>query len=230
MLQSLSLPVAQRRMITQDVMEVACDLEGRQFAFKAGQYVSVTLADLAYPDPKGKSRNFNLVNSPSSNLGHLYFAFVVRESGFKRTIAEVPIGTRVGIKGPYGMFTLPEGDGSFVMVADGIGVTPCLSIAIYAAETGLRRGITMLYIGSDRKTTLPYVDELEQLRDINRNFDIKFASTTVDQSFIKRSIDNPEDQLWLVAGAPDRTAKVRSVLLKMNVPVHLIRTEDFTGY
>jgi ferredoxin-NADP reductase len=219
-------------MVAQDVMEVVCDLEGSQFTFKAGQYVSVTLPDLAYPDPKGKSRNFNLANSPN-NFGYLYFAFIARQSGFKRTLAELSVGARVGIRGPYGMFVLPEGEGDLVMVADGIGVTPCLSIAIYAAEMRLERRITMLYTGGGRKT-LPYVDELQQLVDINRNFEVKFAGTpaaAMDSSFIKKSVGHTPTSLhWLVAGAPEQTARVRSTLLKMGVQAQLIRTEDFTGY
>lgn len=228
-IQSLNLPVAQRRMISENVMEVACDLEGSQFPFKAGQYVSVTLPDLAYPDPKGKSRNFNLVNSPN-NQECLYFAFVMRESGFKRTLAEIPIGTRVEIKGPYGMFTLPDGEKDFVMVADGIGVTPCLSIAIYAAERQLGRKITMLYAGDGQKKAMPYVDELRQIQDANRNFALKVAGGAIDQSFIKKNVDDPKSQGWFIAGTPDRTGRLRGILLKMGVPAQAVRTEDFTGY
>ncbi|MEW5840739.1 MAG: FAD-dependent oxidoreductase [Thermoproteota archaeon] len=243
-------------MVAENVMEVAFELDGSSsggssssssssgsshFPFRPGQYVSVTLPSLAYPDSRGRSRSFNMVNSPN-NSKYLYFAFVVREqSGFKRTLAEAPIGTNVGIRGPYGMFTLPEGDRDFVMVASGIGVTACLSIAIYAAEMQLGQKITMLYntapgegktAATATATAMPYVKELQQLKGVNPNFDVRFASGAggIDQSLIKRSVEDPKSRRWLVAGSPGQTGRVRSTLLKMGVPVQAIRTEDFTGY
>ena len=48
----LSLPLVGRREVAERTMSFAFDLEGQNFPFKPGQYVSITQAAPSYQDEK----------------------------------------------------------------------------------------------------------------------------------------------------------------------------------
>ena len=60
-------------------------------------------------------------------------------------------GDRLEITGPFGVFTLREGDNDLVFVGGGAGMAPILSLLRSMAERGLQRKATFFYGARTRK-------------------------------------------------------------------------------
>ncbi len=223
---SRQLLVIQHQEIVPGVIEIICKQE-HALNFKPGQYVNVSLDQLRYPDPKGKTRTFNLVSSPN-NLEYLGFSFLKSDSGFKKTLAEIQLNTKIEIKGPFGIFTLPENPSKpVVFVADGIGITPCVSIVLYAAEEKLPHKITLLYTS---QKTFPYLESLQEIQKENPNFTIQAKSDLIDSSFIKKHVKNIKESKWFVSGTAKSASHIIKTISQLGVSEKDIQTEEFSGY
>lgn len=224
---TLQLPIVQCRDIPCNVKEVTCDIKGSGFQFKAGQQIRVSLDNLTYNDPKGKSRTFNILSSPN-NDEYLTFAFKMSDSGFKRTLVGSPLGTGVEVKGPFGMFTLPPGDEQIIMIADGIGITPCISMLLYATEEQRKNKITLVY--SEAGHSMAYLDDLHDIVQENRNITIKTKTGGFDAGFIKKNIDRPKESHWYISGIPQIMASIKNIANQSGVPDRNLHIEEFAGY
>jgi len=68
-------------------------------------------------------RHISVVTSPNER-GVLGLCTRLRDSAFKRSLAELPIGAEVEVEEPKGNFLLPEDTSRrYVVVAGGIGIT-----------------------------------------------------------------------------------------------------------
>jgi ferredoxin-NADP reductase len=205
------------------IVEITCDIKGKNLSFKAGQYFKVGLEILSYDDPKGKVRVFNALSSPN-NSNYLTFAFIESQSGYKKTLKEAPLGIRLEVKGPYGIFTIPENNSNhIVLVAVGIGITPCMSIVLYATEEQLPFKITLFCPEQS-----PYKNDLESIKRVNPNMEVISFSKS-NSNFIKK-INNFKDCLWYVAGPPAGVSEIMKNLLKAGIPQIRIKVEEFAGY
>src|ERR1051326_6573982 len=74
------------------------------FAFKAGQSLDLTLINPPKTDEKGNTRPFTIAGAPGD--ADLMIATRLRDSAFKRVLAEAPFGLDVRIDGPFGDFML----------------------------------------------------------------------------------------------------------------------------
>jgi len=216
-------PLVQRRQLAPNTLEITCDLQDEQIPFEAGQHFKVSIDNLLYPDQKGKTRIFNAVSSPN-NENYISFAFSVSDSGYKKTIGQIPLGSKLEIKGPYGMFTIPQNEmRQIIMVCDGIGVTPCVSFILDATEQGHSNEMHLLY--SD---DCPYVQEIKNIQQQNRYLQCQKFSK-FDSCVIKK-FQNYQNTLWLVAGTPNKTNAIKQQLLKLGISGQNIKVEEFAGY
>ena len=99
--------IKEKREVAKGTLLVIFDLLGREVDFKPGQYFWVTLLDPPYEDEKGPRRHITAVTSPNER-GVLGLCTRLRESAFKRSLAELPIGAAVEVEEPKGNFLLPE--------------------------------------------------------------------------------------------------------------------------
>jgi len=115
--------IKEKREVARGTLLVTFDLLGAEVEITPGQYFFVTLPDVGHDDDKGLRRHFTVVTSPSET-GVVGFATRMRDSAFKRSLAELPVGADVDVEPPKGSFALPE-DASrpLVFVAGGIGIT-----------------------------------------------------------------------------------------------------------
>ena len=74
------------------------------------------------------------------------------------------VGDRLELTGPYGVFTLREGDDDLVFIGGGAGMAPILSLLRSMAERGLTRKATYYY-GARGRRDLCFEDELLALED-----------------------------------------------------------------
>src|ERR1039457_3815312 len=114
------------------------------WAFKAGQYLDMTLIDPSRTDSIGNVRSFSIVSAPHEKT--LMVATRMRDTAFKRVLRTVPLGTAVKIEGPSGDLILQNDfTRAAVFLAGGIGITPFRSIVHWAAKEKLPSRIVLFY-------------------------------------------------------------------------------------
>ena len=223
---TIDVPIVQKRQLYEDIVEITCQIDGNEFPFESGQHVNIALPSLSFPDPKGKNRTFNILSSPN-NSQYISFAFVNSDSGFKKTINKLAINSKIQLKGPFGVFTLPANNKELVFICEGIGVVPCISMILYLTEEAAPNKITLIHSG---KKKIPYNDTINNLKDVNANIIIHTKLGSIDSNFIKKSISNFSDQFFYVSGPSKTVSAIKSILLQQNVAINNIKTEEFTGY
>ncbi len=172
----------------------------------------MTLLDPPYDDEKGPRRHITVVTSPNDR-GVLGLATRVRDSAFKRSLAELPVGAEVDVEQPKGDFLLPEDtEQEYVFIAGGIGITVFRSMLRYIAEENLPHRVTLVYSNRDVESTA-FLGELQELERANPNLRLVLTMTEdpswdgetrrVDADFLR---DHLGDDLgaftYLVAGPP----------------------------
>jgi ferredoxin-NADP reductase len=99
--------IKEKQEVAKGTLFVTFDLLGEGVDFRAGQYFFVTLPDTGHQDDKGLRRHITIVTSPNEK-GVLGLATRMRDSAFKRSLRELPVGTEVEVEAPKGDFTLPK--------------------------------------------------------------------------------------------------------------------------
>lgn len=236
----LTLPLKSRRTIALDTMEFTLDLEGQEFPFKAGQHADFILNEPLYTDEEGNKRIFSYVTSPGSS--ELSIATRLTGSAFKRSLAEMPLGTPVVVSNNRGQMTLHRDAAKpAVFLAGGIGITPFMSMIRYATEEQLSHTIYLFYSNRAKESTA-YLSELEELAKRNPNFhfiptltadlpaDWSYESGKVTAEMIKKYVADPENAFFSMAGPPAMVEAMTAILDELDVPDEYRKAEDFSGY
>lgn len=208
-------------------------------SFKSGQYIFVTLTTLNYPDERGPKRQFSINNDPSIN-DQITITTRLSDSGFKKTLHELPIGTEVELGPIAGVFTLPEDPTKpLVLIAGGIGITPFMSMLNYVKEQNLPYKITLIYSNRSQASTA-YLSEIQQLSKEIADFKLILTMTDdpgwigekrmVGSQFIKDYFPSVNAQNYMVVGPPGMVDAVRQSLTEAGVNQANIKFENFTGY
>jgi ferredoxin-NADP reductase len=219
---------------------VVFDLQGAEVDFEPGQYFFVNLIDPPYEDERGPRRHFSVVTSPNER-GVLGFATRIRDTAFKRTIAELPVGAEVDVEEPKGSYVLPrETDRPYVFVAGGIGITVFRCMLRYIAEEGLPHRVTLVYSNRDRESAA-FLEELEELAATQPNLRLVLTMTddpgwdgetrTIGPDLLRDHLEGDlADYVYLVAGPPPMVEGVAGTLAEAGIPEEQIRPDRFSGY
>jgi propane monooxygenase reductase component len=151
--------VVSKDAVTHDMRHLVLRLiEPDWIKFFPGQYM-----DIAIPGTDAV-RSFSMANTTSRDGGLLEFVIKVYPDGhFSRFLADqLAEGDRLEITGPFGVFTLREGDNDLVFVGGGAGMAPVLSLLRSLAERSLQRKATFFY-GARTKKDLCFEAELRSL-------------------------------------------------------------------
>jgi len=76
----------------------------KEIKYLPGQYFYFTLPKLSYPDSRGATRHFSLSSSPTEGKLIRCTTRIRQESGFKKTLDELPIGSEIEGEGPEGSY------------------------------------------------------------------------------------------------------------------------------
>lgn len=231
--------IKSKQEIVQGTLKVTFDLLGQDVQFKAGQYFFLTLPNLIYPDERGPRRHFSIVNSPNEK-GILTMTTRLSDSGFKKTVQELPIGSEIEVGPIAGSFVLPDNfDQPLVLIAGGIGITPFMSILRYVAEEKLPFNITLIYSNRNQGSTA-FLNELEELSKLIPQFKLVLTMTEdnawggekrrVDAQFLKDYTNGLINPYFFVVGPPVMTEAVVGELKKIGILDQNIKIEKFTGY
>jgi len=152
--------VVSKDPVTHDMRHLVLRLvEPGEIKFFPGQYV-----DIAVPGTE-ETRSFSMANTNSRD-GRLEFVIKVYPDGLFSHFLDttLQVGDRLQLSGPYGVFTLREGDDDLVFIGGGAGMAPILSLLRSMAERGLTRKATYYY-GARGRRDLCFEDELLALED-----------------------------------------------------------------
>jgi len=232
--------IKEKREVAKGTLLVTFDLLGEEVDFTAGQYFWVTLLDPPYDDEKGPRRHISVVTSPNER-GVLGLCTRVRDTAFKRSLAELPVGTEVDVEQPKGNFLLPsETERPFAFIAGGIGITVFRSMLLYITEEGLPHRVTLVYSNRDRESTA-FLDELQEFEQRNANVRLVLTMTDdetwdgetrhIDADLLSDHLEgNLNDFRYLVAGPPPMTESVVEKLGQAGIPEEQIAADRFSGY
>lgn len=209
----------------------------RPINYRPGQYLYYTITSLKYPDPRGTTRHFTLSSSPTEGNLLRLTTRVREESGYKKTLDELPIAAVVDGEGPNGLFVFDEKETiTSVFIAGGIGITPFRSMVRYVADKKLTNPIYLIYSNSDEDFV--FKKELDEISAAHQNIKIRYVVTGVeghlDQPKINEIIGNWKLEIgsltWWLCGPPPMIDAMEKVLGETGITSNNIRSEKFTGY
>ena len=232
--------IKEKREVAKGTLLVLFDLQGAEVDFRPGQYFWVELLDPPYDDEKGPRRHISVVTSPTER-GVLGLCTRLRDSAFKRSLVELPVGTEVEVEQPKGDFALPDDTATpYAFVAGGIGITVFRSMLRYIDDTREPYRVTLVYSNRDRESTA-FLDELREMESANPNLRLVLTMTDDPEwAGEKRRIDaemlrdilggDLDSSTYLIAGPPPMVDSVTEGLAGAGVPEEQIRPERFSGY
>ncbi len=232
--------IKEKREVAKGTLLVIFDLIDREVDFEPGQYFFVTLPNVGHQDERGLRRHITVVTSPNER-GVLGLCTRLRDTAFKRTLTELPVGAEVEVEEPKGDFVLPkESDEPYVFIAGGIGITVFRSMLRYIAEEGLPHRVTLVYSNRDRESAA-FLDELAEIERANSNLRLVLTMTDdsawegerrrIDADLLRDHLDDDLGSFtYLIAGPPAMVEAIEKTLRDAAVPDAQIRPERFSGY
>jgi ferredoxin-NADP reductase len=214
----------------------------RNFLFRAGQFVDLTLLGHTPKRSDGLTHTFSIASGPSE--GEIMVVTRMRPTAFKRALSILPIGTQVRIEGPMGSFSLHNNTARpAVLLAGGIGVAPFLSILSHAAAERLCHPIVLFYANRHLEDAA-FVDQLWKLERKNPRFrfvptftrasknrlDWRGETGHISPEMLLTHVGNLKSPIFYIAGPPAMVSAVRQMLVQASVDEDDIRTEEFAGY
>ena len=146
--------------VTHDMRHLVLRLvEPAEVKFFPGQYM-----DIAVPGTD-EVRSFSMANT-SSRDGLLEFVIKVYPDGLFSHFLDTTLrpADRLELTGPFGVFTLREGEEDLVFIGGGAGMAPILSLLRSMAERGIGRRATFFY-GARGQRDLCFEEELQAIAD-----------------------------------------------------------------
>jgi propane monooxygenase reductase component len=221
--------------VTHDMRHLVLRLtEPGEIKFFPGQYVDITIPGTE------ETRSFSMANTNSRD-GRLEFVIKVYPDGLFSHFLDttLQVGDQLQLTGPYGVFTLREGDDDLVFVGGGAGMAPILSLLRSMAERGLTRKATYYY-GARGRRDLCFEDELRALEDKIPGFryipalsepapdDDWDGETGLITDIVKRHADGLAGVHAYVCGPPPMVEAALPLLATLGVAEKRIYYDKFT--
>jgi len=203
--------------------------------FKAGQFLSVRLAD----DPKLK-RYLSISNSPTEK-SYLEFTKKLTESDFSKALDNLKSGDTVEIQYPFGKFVLDEAWPKIAFLSGGIGITPIRSICKYVVDKKLGTDIILVYSNRSLRDIVfrddfaamqkkyPLLKVSHVLGQTESGF--KCIVGKIDSQIVKNEIPDFKERKFYLCGPPQMVEAMRNILTgELGLLSEMIITENFQGY
>lgn len=140
------------------------------FNFKPGQFVTL---DLPIHEKRNKRwRSYSIASyADGTNVIELVIVLLEGGAGTQYLFNEVKKGTELQLRGPQGVFVLPEIiDKDLFLICTGTGVAPFRSMVQYLNKHNISHKNIYLIFGCRTKQDLLYAEELQQLEGTLSNF------------------------------------------------------------
>jgi len=139
--------------------------ELEKFDFKPGQFVKL---DLPIHEKKNKRwRSYSIASDPDgTNVFELIIVLLEHGAGTNYLFNQVKEGSEVLLRGPQGIFTLPETiDQDLFLICTGTGVAPFRSMAHYIHKHNIPHKNLYLIFGCRKDADALYSNELKELEN-----------------------------------------------------------------
>jgi len=228
--------VVSRDAVTHDMRHLVLRLiEPEEIKFFPGQYMDIKIPGTTVV------RSFSMANTSSRDGGLLEFIIKVYPDGrFSRFLADkLAEGDRLDLTGPFGVFTLREGDSDLVFVGGGAGLAPILALLRSMAERGIARKATFFY-GARTRADLCFEAELAELERRLPNFRYLPALSEADgddgwagetgliTDVVRRYASNLTGAHAYVCGPPPMVEAALPLLASLGVQEKRIYYDKFT--
>ena len=135
------------------------------FDFEPGQFVTLDLP--IHDKPNKRWRSYSIASWPdSSNVIELVIVFLEGGAGTHYLFNEVKVGSLLTLRGPQGVFTLPEPiEKDLYLICTGTGVAPFRSMTHYILDKNIAHGNIYLIFGCRTFGDCLYRSELTALAE-----------------------------------------------------------------
>jgi len=137
--------------------------ETEVFDFRPGQFVTL---DLPIHEQRNKRwRSYSIASAPNgSNTIELIIVYVEGGAGTQYFFDEVKEGSELTLRGPHGIFVLPEVlDKDLLMICTGTGIAPFRSMVHHVHNQNIAHRNMYLIFGTRTQQDLLYAAELRRL-------------------------------------------------------------------
>lgn len=218
------------------------ELDGSRASFQPGQFLNVRV-ELA-----GETlwRSYSICTAPDEGM----LAVAVKRVAGGRVSTylneRVVEGQRLTVRGPSGMFVLPEPTvGQVILIGGGSGITPLISQAKHVLRTQPDTRVALIY-GNRSEPDIIFRKQLEQLAgQYHERFVLRHVlsdglgelsctrgllnEATVRGELEQLSPDRSNSSAIMLCGPEPMMVAARSALLAMGVPASTIREERFVA-
>jgi len=140
------------------------------FNFKPGQFVTL---DLPIHEKTNKRwRSYSIASAPDgSNIIELVIVLLEGGLGTTYLFNEIKVGSAITLRGPVGVFTLPETlDKDLYLICSGTGIAPFRSMVHWIHQQKIAHKNIHLIFGCRKLTDQLYGSELKALEPLENNF------------------------------------------------------------
>jgi CDP-4-dehydro-6-deoxyglucose reductase len=144
--------------------------ELESFDFKPGQFVTIDLP--IHEKPAKRWRSYSIASWPDgSNVFELLIVLLEGGAGTTYLFNEVSEGSELTLRGPQGVFTLPEPlEKDLYFVCTGTGIAPFRSMVNYIHLHQIPHPEINLIFGTRTQNDLLYISELKSLESKMKGF------------------------------------------------------------
>ena len=141
------------------------------------------------------------------------------------------------VDGAFGSFTFEGEFPKVVMLAGGVGVTPCRSMIKYCVDKKVDTDIVLLYSNRTESDIL-FKKKFDQISDKHPNIKTVYTLTKVntpwtgysrriDKEMIREEIPDFNERVFFVCGPPKFVTSMENILNEQKVDNKNIRKEKF---
>ena len=144
------------------------------FDFKPGQFVTIDMP--IHDKPNKRWRSYSIASWPDGNVIELLIVLLEGGAGTTWLFNNVGVGSELTLRGPQGVFTLPEPiEKDLFFICTGTGIAPFRSMLHYLKQHGIPHKNIYLIFGTRTQKDLVYYEELKELEKEIEGF--KFLPT-----------------------------------------------------
>lgn len=134
------------------------------FDFAPGQFVTLDLP--IHEKPARRWRSYSIASWPDgTNVFELLIVLLEGGAGTTYLFNEISEGSELVLRGPQGVFTLPENmDQDLFFICTGTGIAPFRSMVHHIQRHGIPHRDIHLIFGTRKREDLLYWEEMQQLQ------------------------------------------------------------------
>lgn len=142
----------------------------KSFDFKPGQFITLDLP--IHEKPNKRWRSYSIASWPDgTNVVELVIVYLEDGAGTHYLFNEVGVGSELTLRGPQGVFTLPEKiEKDLFFICTGTGIAPFRSMSHYIFNHHVPHGDVYLIFGCRKFSDSLYRKELEEMEGKMQGF------------------------------------------------------------